>query len=378
MPKETTFPVGKLPPDLLSALLQRDPILDPSGLTGTRSRCRLRCLGFGGSTLVLKSDPITFASEEIGWYAVQVNANDIATTGAIPRWMMVTYLLPEDHTTPEMVEGISNQLFTACQNIGVSLIGGHTEITYGLDRPILSATMIGEVERSRLVTPAGVQQGDCHPAYQRRPYRSNCNSGGRVSGPDNQSRSSIFPVYVDELRQARNFLHQPGISVLKDAQIAVQAGRIHAMHDPTEGGLWTALWELAQACGHSLLWIWKGSYSCHFAQDLPNLGHKSTGCHRLRSFADGSRCQRRPDNLCDPGEQRRYIAAKSARFLKATTNRKSGKLPATIKSCFRIRHGTKSPAYTKRNELQLFGVNDSLRRTNKNQIIKKSTEGMKG
>lgn len=252
MPQEKTFPVGKLPADLLAQLLQRAPISDPRVLLGPGVGLDCAILDLGEQILVLKSDPITFASEEIGWYAVQVNANDIATTGAIPRWMMVTVLLPEDQTTLEMVEGISTQLFTACQNIGVSLIGGHTEITYGLNRPILSATMIGEVERSRMVTPAGVQQGDRLLLTKGVPIEATAILAGefpdRLTNHDHPSFLS-----TDEVQQARNFLHQPGISVLKDAQLAIRAGGVHAMHDPTEGGLLTALWELAQACGHSIL-----------------------------------------------------------------------------------------------------------------------------
>ena len=251
MPKETTLPVGKLPPDLLSALLQRVPILDPRVLLGPGLGIDCAVLDLGDRALVLKSDPITFASEEIGWYAVQVNANDIATTGAVPLWMLVTMLLPDGHTTPEMVESISTQLFEACQSIGVSLIGGHTEITHGLERPILSATMIGEVEPARLVTPAGAQTGDGILLTKGVPIEATAILAQEF--PDRiTDESNPLHLDEDELRKAINFLHQPGISVLKDAQIAVQAGRIHSMHDPTEGGLWTALWELAHASGHSL------------------------------------------------------------------------------------------------------------------------------
>lgn len=251
MPKETTLPVGKLPPDLLSALLQRVPILDPRVLLGPGLGIDCAVLDLGDRALVLKSDPITFASEEIGWYAVQVNANDIATTGAVPRWMLVTVLLPEGKTTPELVERISTQLLDACKNISVSLIGGHTEITYGLERPILSATMIGEVEPARLITPAGAQTGDCILLTKGIPIEATAILAREFPERINDNRHPLH-LNEDELKQAINFLHQPGISVLKDAQIAIQAGRIHAMHDPTEGGLWTALWELAHASGHSL------------------------------------------------------------------------------------------------------------------------------
>jgi hydrogenase maturation factor len=182
---------------------------------------------------------------------VQDNANEIATTGAAPRRMMVTVLLPEGPTTSELVDKISAHLYSACRSIGVSLIGGHTEITYGLDRPILSATMIGEVERQRLVTPAGAKQGDCLLLTKGVPIEATSILAREFPGHLTDPRHPAFLSEM-ELQHARDFLHLPGISVLKDAQTAIQAGRVHAMHDPTEGGLLTALWELAQACGRSL------------------------------------------------------------------------------------------------------------------------------
>lgn len=108
----------------------------------------------GQRLLVFKADPITFASEEIAWYLVQVNANDLATTGADPRWLLVTMLLPEGQTTPHLVQGIA-RLNAACREIGASVIGGHTEVTHGLGRPILAGTLVGEVDRARLITPRG-------------------------------------------------------------------------------------------------------------------------------------------------------------------------------------------------------------------------------
>lgn len=248
---EKTIPVGKLPPGLLNQLLQNAPISDPRVLLGPGIGIDCAILDLGQQLLVLKSDPITFATEEIGWYSVQVNANDIATTGALPRWMMVSVLLPENKTTPELAKRISSQLYEACQNINVSLIGGHTEITHGLDRPVLSATMIGEIERDKLITPAGAHESDHILLTKGVPIEATAilaqefpDQLTHVKSPDHLSQ--------EELHQARNYLRQPGISILKDAQFAIHSGVVHAMHDPTEGGLLTALWELAQACGHSI------------------------------------------------------------------------------------------------------------------------------
>src|SRR5262245_41468624 len=112
---------GKLPPELLAALLATVAIDDPRVLVGPRPGVDAAVLDFGERRLVVKSDPITFATEEIGWYAVQVNANDVAVMGAAPRWFLATLLLPEG-MTEEGVRGIWESLLRACRELGISLI----------------------------------------------------------------------------------------------------------------------------------------------------------------------------------------------------------------------------------------------------------------
>lgn len=243
----STLPVGKLPHDLLKQLLSKTTIKDPRVVLGPGIGLDCAVLDLGTTLLVVKSDPITFTSDEIGWYAVQINANDIATTGALPRWFLTTLLLPEGDTTREMVVMINDQLHGACQEMGVSIIGGHTEISSGLDRPILVGTMIGEVDPQNLVTPRGARPGD----------RILLTKGVPIEATAILVRE--FPERLDaylspeEIEQAKAFLYNPGISVLKDAQTAIKAGKVTAMHDPTEGGLCSALWELAQASNTALV-----------------------------------------------------------------------------------------------------------------------------
>src|SRR5438067_13910249 len=110
---ELPLPVGKLPPELLARLIARAPVAD--------ARVRLRpgpgldcaVVDLGDRLLVFKSDPITFATADIGWYLVQVNANDLATTGAVPRWLLLTMLLPGDSSTPALVEQWMAQVYGA-------------------------------------------------------------------------------------------------------------------------------------------------------------------------------------------------------------------------------------------------------------------------
>jgi hydrogenase maturation factor len=236
-----SLPVGKLPAQLLRSILAQAPQTDPRILLGPRVGIDCAVLDFGERLLVLKSDPITFAAESIGWYLVQVNSNDIATTGARPRWLLVTALLPEGSTTAGLVEAIAGQVYEACSALGISVIGGHTEITHGLDRPILAGTLIGEVDRDRLVTPRGMKPGDQILLTKGVPIEATALLANEFPGRLREVLSQ------EELAQAQNYLRDPGISVLRDAQIALSAGRVTAMHDPTEGGLLAALWELAEA-----------------------------------------------------------------------------------------------------------------------------------
>lgn len=244
--KKQSLPLGKLPSDMLARLLVQAPLKDNRIVLGPG--IGLDCAVVQGSSrlLVFKAEPITFASDNIGWYAVQVAANDIATTGATPLWYLVTLMLPEGKTDEALVDHIGSQLFNACREIGVAVIGGHTEITYGLDRPILSGTMIGEVEADRLVTPRGAAPGDHLLLTKGVPIEATA-----LLAREFPERLAGF-LSEEEIRQAAGYLYNPGISVLRDAQIALSAGQVNAMHDPTEGGLAAALWELAEASGCAL------------------------------------------------------------------------------------------------------------------------------
>jgi hydrogenase expression/formation protein HypE len=241
MSKQGVLPVGKLPIDLLSELLAGAPVSDPRVRLGPGVGLDCAVIDLGPNLLVMKSDPITFVTEDVGWYLVQVNANDIATTGAVPRWMMVTLMLPEGVTTVDSVKAIAVQIFKACQELGISLVGGHTEITFGIDRPLVAGTILGEVDHDRLVLPNGARPGDRLLLTKGVPIE-----GTAILASEFSDRvTEIFTP--EEISIARGFLYEPGISILKDAKLATAAGKVTAMHDPTEGGLAAALWELADA-----------------------------------------------------------------------------------------------------------------------------------
>src|SRR5262245_36451119 len=155
-----SLPVGKLRPALLGTLLDRLAPKDPRVVVGPRLGEDAAVIDMGDRYLVATSDPVTFATSDLGWYALQVNANDIAVRGARPRSFLATLLLPEGHMDEDAVIDLFSQLGAACDELEVALVGGHTEVTYGLDRPIAVGTMLGEVARDKLVTTGGARVGD--------------------------------------------------------------------------------------------------------------------------------------------------------------------------------------------------------------------------
>lgn len=228
-----TLPVGKLPPHLLVPLLARYAPPAPGVVVGPGLGLDAAVVELDGRLLVAKSDPITFATDEIGWYAVHVNANDIAALGATPRWFLATLLLPEAATTAALVDTLLAQVAAACAEVGAALVGGHTEISYGLERPILVGTMLGETTRERLVTAGGAQVGDAVLLT-----KSVALEGTALIA--REKADALGDLEADLAARAGAFLHDPGISIVRDAAIATAHGHVHAMHDPTEGGVATA------------------------------------------------------------------------------------------------------------------------------------------
>ena len=239
-----SLPVGKLDPEFLASLLDAGECTDPRVLLGPGVGCDVAVLDMGDRCLVAKSDPVTFATDELGWYAVNVNANDIACSGATPRWFLGTLFLPEGGTTPELVETVFAQIRTACSEIGVTLVGGHTEVTHGLDRPILSGQMLGEVAREDLIVPTGVRPGDAILMT-----KAAAVEGTSILAREMAARLREAGLSDNDLAQGARCLYEPGISVVPDARALTSAVRAHAMHDPTEGGVATGLWEMALAGG---------------------------------------------------------------------------------------------------------------------------------
>ncbi len=238
---------GKLPLELLSQLLEKVNIDDPRVVLGPKTGEDAALIDMCDSYLVAKTDPITFATDNIGWYVVQVNANDIAVMGAKPRWLMATLLLPEG-TSPKAVEDVFDQLLEACNSLRITLVGGHTEITYDLPRPVAVGALLGEVAKGRVVLTSGAKPGDTIVLTK----------GIAVEGTSILAREAADAlteagVSGESIRRAKDLLFDPGISVVREATLACDTVDVHAMHDPTEGGLATGLLEMATAAEVGLI-----------------------------------------------------------------------------------------------------------------------------
>jgi len=235
------FSVGKLGTDLLDELVSGIKKKDPRVIVGPKVGEDAAVIDIGDKYLISTTDPITFTSYKIGWYMVNVNANDIATMGGTPKWLLTSIFLPENKTDSTLVKEIFRDIEKAADELGIAICGGHTEITKGLDRPIVSGHMLGEVDKDKLVTNSRARVGD----------EIILTKGIAIEGMAllAREREKELTVKYGKLfvERVQNFLHNPGISVVKEAHIANQDAGIRAMHDPTEGGLATGLRELTRA-----------------------------------------------------------------------------------------------------------------------------------
>lgn len=238
------FP-GKFPNDLLKMVLDEFSFPDPSVLINPGVGEDIAAVNVAGEeVLVLKSDPITFATDSIGHYAVLVNANDIVTSGATPRWFLTTLLFPCGTTASEIFHEMGN-LRDLCYEWGITLCGGHTEITDAVTRPVVTGMLAGTVLKSGLIDKRNMRTRD----------RILLTKGVAVEGTSIIAREfgerlKELGMKHDEIEKSREFLSS--ISILKEAQIAAKSEGTSAMHDVTEGGVATALEELSIAGQHKV------------------------------------------------------------------------------------------------------------------------------
>jgi hydrogenase maturation factor len=235
-----SLPAGKLPAEMLAAFLAGLPPPGPDVVVGAALGEDAAVLDVGGRYLVLAADPVTLSAQP-GRFAVQINANDVVVMGAEPRWLLATVLLPAG--TDDVLAGqVLRDLADSCASIRVSLIGGHTEITPTVSRPVIAATMVGEVWPDRLVRSSGARVGDA--LLLARPIAI---EGTAILAGEFADELRDRGVTEEAIDAGKQLARRLDISVLPAARALLGAVLPHAMHDPTEGGVLGAAWELAAA-----------------------------------------------------------------------------------------------------------------------------------
>lgn len=232
---------GKVPIEILEKIIfkhlgteRREVILGPRvGVDGA-------VVEMGNKVLITSIDPITGALERIGWLAVNVNANDIATFGVRPTLFSSCMLLPQG-ASETTIETISKQMDTAAKKLEMAIISGHCETTPGITHPIIVGTAMGITEENRYVTSSGAKPGN----------KLILTKGAGIEG------TAILATDKKEMLRkqfGKTFLSKAAaffdhISIVEDAVSAFETEGVMGMHDPTEGGAAGGIQEMADASG---------------------------------------------------------------------------------------------------------------------------------
>jgi hydrogenase maturation factor len=234
------FPPGKVPVEILKEVVfknlgfkREEVIVGPSaGFDGA-------VIDIGDKSLITSMDPITGAVERIGWLAVNVNANDIATFGVKPAFFSSCILLPEN-ADKQIVETICSQMDAAAKNLEIAIIGGHSEVTPGIANPIVVGCAFGVTDKGDYVTAGGAKPGDKLILT-----KSAGIEGTAILATERYGLLLSRGVSEKLLRSAKSFFEK--ISIVKEGVTAFRTGGVDAMHDPTEGGVLGGIHEMADA-----------------------------------------------------------------------------------------------------------------------------------
>ncbi len=239
---------GKVKWSYLEDALRGSVDSDPQVLVGPGKGMDAAVVDPGEQLIVVATDPVTFATGDAARYAVHVNANDVAVLGARPRWFQAVLLLPDKRTTTDLPGEILSAIREELEKLGAVLVGGHTEVVTGLQDPIVVGQMIGQVSREALVRPGRAVVGDALLL-----------AGGiaieatALAAKEKKEQLLEKGVTLGEIAKAAAYMDDPGISIVRAALAAAATGCVHAMHDITEGGLITAVEELAHCSGKGVV-----------------------------------------------------------------------------------------------------------------------------
>ena len=191
---------------------------------------------------VISTDPITGAAKDIGALAVQITVNDLASAGAEPIGIMLTVLLPENAEEKDL-KTVMAQVEEACEKNRIQVMGGHTEVTKVVNQIVISVTGVGKAKEGRVISTAGVK-----PGMDIIVTKWIGIEGTAILAKEKEAvlRERYSQPFIDKAKELDRY-----ISVLSEAATAVKSG-VAAMHDVTEGGIFGALWEIAEASGVGL------------------------------------------------------------------------------------------------------------------------------
>lgn len=191
---------------------------------------------------VISTDPITGAAKDIGALAVQITVNDLASAGAEPIGIMLTVLLPENAEEKDL-KTVMAQVEEACEKNRIQVMGGHTEVTKVVNQIVISVTGVGKAKEGRVISTAGVK-----PGMDIIVTKWIGIEGTAILAKEKEEvlRERYSQPFIDKAKELDRY-----ISVLSEAATAVKSG-VAAMHDVTEGGIFGALWEIAEASGVGL------------------------------------------------------------------------------------------------------------------------------
>lgn len=230
--------LGKIPIDVLNkTVLKMTGARSEQVLTPPKAGLDFAVVKTGDRFMVVSADPITGVTSEIGDYAVNVSANDVATSGNRPQFAESVILLPEGAGVVE-VRKTAEQMHRAAERLGIAIVGGHTEVTPGLPRPIVIVTTFSFV--TEYVSSEDAEEGDTIMMTKTAGLEG-------TAAISRESRRFGKAIPAGLARRGEAFLSE--LSIVEDAVVAYRTGYVNAMHDCTEGGVEGAVYEMSLASG---------------------------------------------------------------------------------------------------------------------------------
>lgn len=235
---------GKIPESVLkrSVLRQlhnrRDEVLLGAGVGEDCAALTLEA----DEVFVMSTDPITGTGKEMGSLAVITTANDLASSGAEPVGVMLTILLPEE-SEEALLKEIMRDAEATCEEFHMQILGGHTEVSAAVNRPVISVSGVGKVKKDAMIKTGGARPGMDIVVSK---WIGIEGTVILAKERERELRGRYATTFIDRSKDLDAY-----ISVLSEAAVAARSG-VSAMHDITEGGIFGALWEMAEASGVGL------------------------------------------------------------------------------------------------------------------------------